>query len=310
MSVAIAIQGLGKSYGRVQALTELSLEIPRGAVFGLLGPNGAGKTTTFNILCGLTRPDRGSARVLGVDSQRVHTLRGRLGALPQDAAFPTHVTVSEQLAFLARLSGLTRSSAQSEARRVLELVDLDAVGRRRGGELSHGMHKRVALAQALLGNPEVILLDEPTAGLDPTSARQVKDLIAAQAPRATVIVSSHNLVEIQEICTHGAILDRGRLVRAGTMGELTHRGTEVTFEVEGGTVLPLAALRKTFGDASARMSGPSHVTLTVGEQEPIGRAITRALRALLDENLVVVGVTRGTSLEHAYLEATQEGPKQ
>jgi ABC-2 type transport system ATP-binding protein len=215
------------------------------------------------------------------------------------------VTVAEQLAYLARLSGATREAARLDARRVLDLVRLPDAALRRGSELSHGMHKRVALAQALLGTPEVIMLDEPTAGLDPESARQVKDLIAAQAPRATVLVSSHNLAEIQEICTHGAILDRGRLVKHGTMAELTRRGTEVTIEVEGGTVLPLQALREVFGPEAVRMSGPSHVTLTLPSEAGLARAVNKALRALLERDIPILGVSRGTTLEAAYLEATQ-----
>ena len=218
----IQTEGLGKRYGHTLALDGLDLAVPRGSIFGLLGPNGAGKTTTFGILCGWLAPTAGFASVLGQAPQQLHRLHGRAAVLPQDALFPPQVPVLPQLCHYGRLMGLG-TSALAEAERVIDAVGLTEAKRLRGDQMSHGMMKRLALAQALLGRPELVLLDEPTSGLDPKSARAIKDLIASLAPATTVLLSSHNLAEVQEVCTHGAILDHGKLVASGSIDELTRR---------------------------------------------------------------------------------------
>jgi ABC-type multidrug transport system ATPase subunit len=306
MSVAVvATRSLTKSYGAITAVDRLDLEVPRGAVFGLLGPNGAGKSTTFGILCGWLRPDAGEAVVLDTPSRALFRLRGRVGAMPQDAAFPPQVSVHRQLVYYGLLGGLDRAHAAREADRVLGLVHLRDVANRRGNQLSHGMLKRVALGQALLGNPEVIFLDEPTAGLDPANARQFKDLIAGLAPRATVIVSSHNLAEIQEICTHGAILDKGRLVVAGTIGALTRRGTEISIELGEEAKPPLAELSAKLGADAVVLVDPRTLRVQCPPNADVAQIIAEALRVLLDHQTPILGVRRGTSLEAAFIEATR-----
>jgi len=305
---AIRTRGLTKRYGRVTAIADLELSVPRGAVFGLLGPNGAGKSTTFGILCGWLRPDAGEATVLEVSSSELSRLRGKVSAMPQDAGFPPQVSVEQQLCFYGTLGGLERGAALVEARRVLALVELADAANRRGNQLSHGMLKRVALAQALLGSPEVIFLDEPTAGLDPASARHVKDVIAAQAPRATVVVSSHNLAEIQEICTHGAILDHGKRVAAGTIAELTRSGTEVTIELGPNARAPLEALAGRFGADAVTLLDAQTLRLLCPPSTDVASLIGVALRVLLDHETPILGVQRGTSLERAFLDATRRAP--
>jgi ABC-2 type transport system ATP-binding protein len=217
----VRVVGLSKSFGRVPALTDVSFEVPAGAVYGLLGPNGAGKTTFFSVCANFLMPTSGSVEVLGIDVRQVSRLRGRFSMLPQDARFQPNVPVVEQLLLLSRLTGRTRIEARQEAARALDLVGL-------GGELmtravrtlSHGMLKRMALAQAFIGDPEVVFLDEPTAGLDPQNTAGMQGLIRRMAGEKTVMISSHNLREIQELCSHCAILDRGRLVTAGAMSDL------------------------------------------------------------------------------------------
>ena len=301
---AVEVRGLCKRYGAVTALAGLDLAVEPGSIFGLLGPNGAGKSTTFNILCGWVRHDAGEASVLGVPSHAAHLLRGRLSALPQDAAFPSQIPILRQLVHFAILSGVARANAEREARRVLAAVDLEDEAARRGGDLSHGMLKRVGLAQALLGSPELILLDEPTAGLDPAAARKIKDVIVRLAPGATVVVSSHNLAEIQEICTHGAILDRGRLLQAGTIHELTHRDTEVTIELGSDARLPFPELHAAFGATGVELVARHTLKLTSPAADDVAVAIGRALRILLDAGIPILGVRRGMTLERAYLDAT------
>jgi ABC-type multidrug transport system ATPase subunit len=219
---AIAIAGLRKSFGAHPALAGVDLEIPAGVVSGLLGPNGAGKTTLFSIVAGFLRADAGSIRILGHDHRDVAALRGRIGVLPQDAAFQADLSILDQMVYLLRLAGRSQAQAAAEVAATLERVGLGDYLARRTGELSHGMYKRLSLAQAFLGEPEVVLLDEPTAGLDPGNAQRIRALIRdfTADGRRTVVVSSHDMVEMQALCAHVAILRQGRLVSCGRVEDL------------------------------------------------------------------------------------------
>ena len=303
----ISINALTKFYGDKCAVNTLSLEVPRGAVYGLLGPNGAGKTTTFSILASILRPSSGSARILGVEVGNLYSLRGRVAVLPQDAWFPAQVTIASQLAHYARLMGMDDRAATSEAARVLAEVGLTDSATKRGSELSHGMTKRVGIAAALIGNPEVLLLDEPTTGLDPRSAFHIKEIIARQAPRATVLVSSHQLADVQEICTHGAILDHGKLVQAGTIGELTRQGQELSLELGRGAPVPLTELMAALGgDAKAELTSVTDLRIAYDARRDPAEAITIVLRVLLEHQVPILGLRRGTSLEKAFMAMTSE----
>ena len=245
---AIRTVGLVKHFGSVHAVDGVDLTVPRGAVFGLIGPNGAGKTTTFGLVCGWVRPSAGVVEVLGTSPRRVSVLKGRLAALPQDATLPPTTPVLSSLAYLARLQGFSGKAAKDEAARVLALVGLSKWGKVRAQGLSHGMAKRVGLAQAFIGHPEVVLLDEPTAGLDPKSAHSVRELILEmKEDRTTVVVSSHNLYELEAVCDHAAILDRGRVIAAGPMDELTAADTEFVVELAD----PPSATRPSAGRSRA-----------------------------------------------------------
>lgn len=226
MTHVVSIRGLSKSFGRTQALRDVSLDVPAHSIFGLLGPNGAGKTTLFSIIANFLKPNAGDIEVLGIDTRYISRLRGRLSILPQDAQFQANVPILDQLVFFRLLAGRTKRQAQDEVLHSLDLVGLQSVAKRRVGSLSHGMIKRLGVAQAFLGQPEVILLDEPTAGLDPANARQVRDLVKRLQESATIMVSSHNLDEVQELCDHVAILDHGRLVLAGSVDEITRSHRE------------------------------------------------------------------------------------
>jgi ABC-2 type transport system ATP-binding protein len=299
----VSVRDLHKRYGSTVAVESVAFDVPRGAVFGLLGPNGAGKSTTLGILCGWLRASRGSASMLGRPCHTLYALRGRVASLPQDASFPPQIAVGEQLAHFARLQGLSSGQARREAERALDLVDLREAASMRGGELSHGMLKRVGLAQTLMGEPEVIVLDEPTAGLDPKNARRIKDLIASQAPKRTVLVSSHNLADIQEICSHGLILDRGRVAALGDIASLTRSGAEITIEFAAGADLPGAALAARFGPEQVEIDEGS-LRVRFASEEETAEVITDALRLLLDAGTPILGVSRGTSLEKTFLELT------
>jgi ABC-2 type transport system ATP-binding protein len=302
MAVAIQARGLTRSFGAVRALDGLDLEVPEGSVFGLIGPNGAGKTTAFSVLCGFLRPDSGHAEVLGVPAAQVHRLAGRLGALPQDAQLPALEPVLEALVFYGRLTGWDAARARREALAALEQTGMSAWARTRGGALSHGMAKRVGLAQAFLGDPELVLLDEPTAGLDPVAAAQVRELVRSLRGRRTVVISSHNLHELEELCDHAAILNHGKVVQAGPMSALTAADSQVRFVLRAEPPLPL--LRQLSAVAAAEWD-PERQLLVVrfeGARFVAEDVIAEVLRLLLASGIPVSGVAKGRRLEERVLE--------
>ena len=305
---AVTLSNIQKRYGKTVALDNLSLDIPEGSVFGLLGPNGAGKSTTFGLIAGWLKPTKGEVQVLGVAAAKLATLRGEVSALPQDAEFPAALSVESQLRFFGRLMGFGSKEARKEAHRVLDLVGLSNSGKAKSDHLSHGMLKRIGIAQALLGSPKLILLDEPTAGLDPASARQIKDVVLRLRGQTTIVISSHNLVDIQEVCTHGAILTKGSLTKSGTIDELTETGAQIQVLVEAGPDLPLRVLGEAFGDAQVdvRGHGEDHaiLTITFSRQQKSSDVTAQALRILLAHEVAIVEVHRGKSLESAYMEFT------
>ncbi len=179
-----------------------------GEPIGLVGPNGAGKTTLINILCGFLRPTAGTARLLGHNAGS-QELIGKVSALPQDARLDPAFSIGEQLQFFSRLQGFGHKEAEHEACRVLESVALKDVFKENPTVLSHGMAKRVSIAQALIGKPQLILLDEPTAGLDPVNTRNIRSIIVDLSPEATFIISSHDLTELGRLCQQVLLLENG-----------------------------------------------------------------------------------------------------
>ncbi|MBM4396450.1 MAG: ABC transporter ATP-binding protein, partial [Deltaproteobacteria bacterium] len=275
------------------------------SLFGFLGPNGAGKTTTFSLLCGFVRPDAGTATILGEPLDRFVRSRGRMAALPQDARFHPERTVADSLAFLAELTGLRGDAARREADRVIEAVGLGDARGVRGRALSHGMSKRFGVAQAFLGSPELVLLDEPTEGLDPRNARTVREMIRSLAGRSTVVVSSHNLAEVEDLCDRAAILDRGRLVAAATMADLTGADEQVIVTLGA----PLANAQAVLAAAAKAVETSAdglrlRVRLRVTPGTRPEAAITETLRALIAAGAQVGSVVRGRSLEERFLELT------
>lgn len=224
MSALIECRDLSKNYGNQFALNKVSFEIQAGSPIALVGANGAGKSTLLSILSGYIKPSSGQVRVLGhtVGSEK---LIGCIGALPQDALFDPSVTIVKQLTFLAQLQGFKRLKAIKEAERCLDLMQLLHIKNDKVGALSHGMKKRVAIAQALMGTPKLILLDEPTAGLDPENARNVRQQISALSNETTFIVSSHNLAELEKMCSLVMYLERGELKSLQSIGESQDMGS-------------------------------------------------------------------------------------
>ena len=210
MSTIITCKDVTHSYGNKLALNQVNFSLDAGEPIALVGPNGAGKTTLFSILCGYLKPTTGRVEIFN-EQPNSPKLFGRVGALPQDALLDPRFSVLKQLLFFGQLQGMTKSNAIKEAERVLELVDLAETANIKPQELSHGMRKRIAIAQALLGKPKLILLDEPTAGLDPANARVIRKLISELSTEATFMVSSHNLDELEKLCRTILYLEGGKL---------------------------------------------------------------------------------------------------
>ncbi len=222
MSLIVA-NGLSKRYGGTTALDQITLTLEPGAPVALIGPNGAGKTTFLSLLCGFIRPSAGTVQILG-KKPGSSSLSGRLAALPQDAVLDPRLGIGRQLRFLSELQGMTRREARVDVERVLQAVDLADVVHKKPTELSHGMRKRVSIAQTLLGSPSVVLLDEPTAGIDPPNAKMIRDVVRRESGEITFIVSSHNLDELERLCETVVYLEKGKLLSHGSLADDTTNG--------------------------------------------------------------------------------------
>jgi len=219
-SAAIEVFRLGKRFGETVAVTDLSLRVERGSIFGFLGPNGAGKTTAVKMLLGLVRPSEGSGSVLGA---RIgdRAARTRMGYLPELFRFQEWLTGREVLKFHAALAGVGPSARSKDVDRVLESVGLASRCNDRVAGYSKGMQQRLGLGIALLGRPDLVFLDEPTSALDPVGRRDVRDLLRTLAARGTtVFLNSHLLTEVEQVCDRVAIVRAGSIVAAGTPGDI------------------------------------------------------------------------------------------
>jgi len=207
-SPMIQCRNLNHFYGGKAALNNVSFELEAGEPIGLVGPNGAGKTTLLSLFCGFLPVTAGTLTLFG-HKPGASALSGRVSALPQDARLDPSFTIGEQLNFYARLQGLSTQQAKNEVIRVLDAVTLRDAIREKPDTLSHGMAKRVAIAQALIGSPELILLDEPTAGLDPVNTRNIRSIITELSAATTFIISSHDLAELGRLCQQILLLENG-----------------------------------------------------------------------------------------------------
>ncbi|MEM4970652.1 MAG: ABC transporter ATP-binding protein [Sulfolobales archaeon] len=212
---------MSKRYGNIAALDGIDLEVPRGSLYSLLGPNGAGKSTLIRILVGLIRQDRGYIEILGLDPRSRHSeVMSRIGYVPELPSFPDFMSGEEYLRLTADLYGLGRDS-RTRISEVLSLVGLEKASKRKIGTYSKGMIQRLAIAQAILPEPELLILDEPLMGIDPEARIQFKDLFVRLARDGkTILYSSHILEEVERISTHIAIINRGRIVASGTREEV------------------------------------------------------------------------------------------
>ncbi|RPH73205.1 MAG: ABC transporter ATP-binding protein [Myxococcaceae bacterium] len=305
MDAALSFDTVTKRYGSTVALDRVSFQVRPGSCHGLVGPNGAGKTTTFGLAAGFLRPGTGTIRVLGREPRDRGPRRPRLGVLPQDADLPAYLDVGTLLTSWARLSGEARPEAA--ARVALERVQLPDAWDASPRALSHGVAKRVALAQALLGEPALLLLDEPTSGLDPRAAAEVRSLLSGLRGQRTVIISSHNLAELERLCDAVTVLDHGKVVQDGTLAEVTRRAAEFSLQISRGDV-PLPELRALPGVARVDLSPSGQLAVRLAPDAPPAEDVIAAvLEVLLARGVRITALIQGSSLEQRVLDVTS-GP--
>ncbi len=222
----IQLKNLTKKYDEQYAVNDLSLTIKKGEIFGLLGPNGAGKTTTILMILGLSEPTSGKVTVCGIDSTRNPIgVKKRVGYLPDNVGFYTHMTGLENLMYTAQLNGIYGEKAEKRAFDLLEKVNLLDAAHKKTGKYSRGMRQRLGLADVLIKNPEVIILDEPTLGIDPEGVRELLKLIKqlSKEEKITVLLSSHQLHQVQQICDRVGIFVKGKLLAEGNLETLAKK---------------------------------------------------------------------------------------
>jgi ABC-2 type transport system ATP-binding protein len=224
MTALIEADGLAKSFGRLKAVDGISLTVPRGQVLGFLGPNGAGKSTTMRLITGFLEPDAGWARIAGFDVQeQAIEAKRRLGYLPEGAPLYAEMTPKGLLSFVAELRGLRGEAMTMAVTRAVERTGLGPVLDQTIETLSKGYKRRVGIAQAILHDPEVLIMDEPTDGLDPNQKHHVRKLITEMAKEKAIIVSTHILEEVEAVCTRAIVINKGRIVADGTAEDLMRR---------------------------------------------------------------------------------------
>jgi ABC-2 type transport system ATP-binding protein len=256
---AISIQNLTKVYPipfkreKVTAVQNLSLTVEPGQVYGLLGPNGSGKSTTMKIVLGLVSPTSGRTEIFGRDSTTVES-REDVGFLPENPYFYKYLTGEETLHFYGRLCGLGKAKLRERSRELLKLVGLENAADRRLGGYSKGMLQRIGLAQAMIQEPRLLVLDEPTAGVDPAGSREIRDLILDFKQRGiTVLLCSHLLEQVQEICDRVGILNHGQLIREGVLSDLIAIENQTELILENVSPEVLAEVRALVDKSSGRL---------------------------------------------------------
>jgi ABC-2 type transport system ATP-binding protein len=279
----IEVQHLSKRYGPVTAVDDVSFKAERGEILGFLGPNGAGKTTTMRILTGYMPPSEGKALVGGYDVQeKPIEAKRRTGYLPETPPLYPEMTVRDYLDFCARIKGVPRAERVARVTTSMERTRIADVARRHCGKLSKGYRQRVGLAQALLHNPEVLILDEPTAGLDPKQIIETRKLIKELGGDHTVILSTHILPEVSQTCNRIVIINKGRVVAVDTPDNLTSRlrGTETMFLQVDAAGADAAGVLKAIPGVSQVHVAENRGTLTSLEVESeTGRDVRRELAA-------------------------------
>ncbi len=304
---AIRVHGARKVYSmpgkpKRTAVADVSITVDAGTIHGLLGPNGAGKTTTLKMLLGLVRPTAGTFEVLGADSTRPAGRR-RLGFLPESPYFPIHLTARQAMRFYGSLAGVDSAVIQAQATRLLDRVGLADSERTELSKFSRGMLQRLGIAQALLGAPEVVILDEPASGLDPVGQRDVRNLmLELRAEGVTVLLSSHQLSEVEAVCDQVTILNRGTVAAEGDINALLNVDGRTSVRATGMEALP------------AQVAQAAEETVVSGGiwVFSVPTAATRSIVDAIDEagGTIIALTPKRESLEDYFASLLASGPKE
>lgn len=312
MAVPIELTNLTKRYETVTALSDISLSVPSGEIMGFLGPNGAGKTTALRILTGLIAPTSGSVRIDGLDvTEQSLEVRRRIGYMPENVALYPELRVREYLSFRARIKGVPSSARSARIAEVMEQCALTDVTRQLIGRLSKGYRQRTALADCLIARPKILILDEPTVGLDPHQIRQTRELIIALGRTTTILLSTHILPEVEMTCQRVAIIDQGRIVAVDTPERLRQRlqGAQlVQVQLRGDSPAIEAALKAVPGVTRVSAQGQSDGLSAFEIQTTSGADVREAIFHLAVERqwtLLQLSHTQA-SLEDVFIHLTTQ----
>ena len=313
MEFAVETSGLIKRYGSLTAVDKLDLKVARGSIHGFLGPNGAGKTTTIKILVGLLEPDEGTVCVLGKEVHRDEAdSRLKVGYMPELPKFPKHLKGVELLDVYGRMYGMGEQQRREQIPKLIEMVGLKGRGNDLIGKYSKGMQQRIGIAQALLNSPELVILDEPSLGLDPVGMVEVRELVKTISREGmTVFVSSHLLFEVEQVCTYVTIINHGIMLASDTLQNVSGMLTgPLLIHVEVAKISPavVQALKKLPFVASVGQAG-SELSIQIATHEdvrvPVSETITKS-------GGVVVGMSmKGSNLEDVFMQlvSKDEGGK-
>ena len=315
MSAAIEARGVEKRYGSLVAVADLSFDAQAGEILGVLGPNGAGKTTAIRVLTTILAPTRGSFEVAGSPHTRPSEIRRRIGVLPESAGYPERQTAEEYLRYHARLYGRSRGGACAVASSLLEEVGLGGRSRSLISTYSRGMRQRLGIARALVNEPRVVFLDEPTLGLDPAGQRQILGTVRriAEERGATVLLCTHLLAEVEETCSRVLILSSGRVAAQGTVSEISRQAAAPR---SGRLRVPrehveraMVALRTVPGVETAAANGqPGSLRLTLAQTDglPPEEMMNAGVRAIVDAQIPLLSFElEGARLSDAFLAMTE-----
>jgi ABC-2 type transport system ATP-binding protein len=312
----IEVQHLSKRYGRFTAVDDVSFRVERGEILGFLGPNGAGKTTTMRILTGFMPATEGKAIVAGFDvfDQPIEAKR-RIGYLPETPPLYPDMPVRDYLTFVAKIKGVPANERSERIRSIMSRTRIDDVATRLCGRLSKGYKQRVGLAQALIHNPDVLILDEPTAGLDPKQIIETRELIKRLAGDHTIILSTHILPEVSQTCERVVIISKGRVVAVDTPDNLTARlrGSETLYvQVDPGPGDATAAIERLAGVTRVEVADRHDGVIGLEVESERGRDIRRELaRAVINNGWGLLELRpMRMSLEEIFLSLTTEDAAQ
>lgn len=303
--IALEFQGVTKRYGRRTALNSLDLSVPAGSIFGLVGSNGAGKTTAMALAVGLLRADAGSIDVLGQGAFHPGRQGGRVTLLPQDSRLPLHARVGELLTYYGRLQGEKGARLKRTVDDVLEWTHLGDRQNSPVRTLSHGMMRRMTIAQAFLGEPDLILLDEPLSGLDPREQIRIREMLRSRPSQQTLLISSHNLHDLEVLCDQVAFVELGQRIRQDSLEAVVRRQHSLTVVLDGplplsGEVLTSAIPGVQWTYHSAR----SELALVFPDEWTPARVNGVILPLLLAAGCGILEIRTGSGLEQEYLNAT------